>query len=213
MAQEVTNLLLIMASDTTLTQMTFYSYTLGHIGVSLLLFTHHTCMQEPVIESSGMKDSKIIWAMHESGTEYLKMERIQSGGGASGHEIHRNSPVTVISDSDSDSGLIQTLVSSRKRLYVPTPPDVSDSDSNPPRSKYHCPHKKFPELKDEIQSRLQENFNSNKPLTHFERCLLVWCKSNCSRPLMLPCCRSAICCHGCMTRWLETSWGSPDWEL
>jgi hypothetical protein len=106
-----------------------------------------------------------------SETEYLKRERIRSGEGPSGYGIHRNSPVTVISDSDSDSGLIQTLVSSRKRLYVSTPPDVSDSDSNPPRSKYHCPHPKitrmFSKLKDEIQSihsRLQENSNSNKTL-------------------------------------------------
>lgn len=66
----------------------------------------------------------------------------------------------VASDSDSDS----PFAPSRKRSHVPTPPDFSDSDSSPPRSKTYCPHpavsKMFLDLKEGIQSinsKLQES--------------------------------------------------------
>ena len=158
------------------------------------------------------KGSKIIRAISE--TEYLKRERMRNGEGPSG--IPRNSPVTVVSDSDSDSGLVHPFVSSRKRSYVPTPPELSDSDSNPPRPKSYGPHPKiakmFSELKDQIQSindKVDENSNSNKTLASLREmftCLI--CRSvveETSRPVMLPCYRSAICCYDCMSRWLETS--------
>lgn len=158
------------------------------------------------------KSSKIIRAISE--TEYLKRERMRSGEGPSG--ISRNSPVTVVSDSDSDSGLVRPLVSGRRRSYVPAPPELSDSDSNPPHPKSYCPHSKitkmFSELKDQIKSiddKVQESSNSNKTLASLREmftCLI--CRSiveESSRPVMLPCCRSAICCHDCISRWLETS--------
>ena len=55
-------------------------------------------------------------------------------------------PFNVVSDSDSDSGLVRPFVSSRKRSYVPTPPDLSDSDSNPPRPKSYGPHPKIAKI-------------------------------------------------------------------
>lgn len=156
------------------------------------------------------KGSKIIRALSEA--EYLKRERKRNGEDLcpSGLGITRNSPLTINSDSDSDTNLAR-----RKRpYYVPTPPDLTDSDSSLPPSKINCSHSKcmkmFLELKEDI-SCIKEKLNSdNKNVLNILKgvftCLI--CKSiatETNRPIMLPCCRNATCCYTCIERWLENS--------
>ena len=119
--------------------------------------------------SKFWRGSKIVRAITEA--EFLKRERLRGGDtgvGSSGLEasLHgaRNSPLTIISDSDSDSPLVP-LVRRRKRPYVPPAPDISDSDSSQPHAKVNCPNlkvaKMFMEIKDvqAIKSKLSEGEN------------------------------------------------------
>ena len=113
-----------------------------------------------VTGSKFWRGSKIIRAITEA--EFVKRERLRGGDtgvGSSGVQasLHgsRNSPLTLISDSDSDSPLVP-LIRRRKRPHVPPPPELSDSDSSQPRSKKNCPDlkvaKMFMEIKEDVQA-------------------------------------------------------------
>jgi hypothetical protein len=157
------------------------------------------------------KGSKIIKAISEG--DYFKKERIRNVDTAGTSGISRNSPLTLPSDSDSESGF--TLSRNRKRqFHVPTPPELSDSsDSSQPRSKPDIKIAKlFMELKEDIQSikskihKQEKNMNYLDTLKEMFTCLI--CKeiiSENSRPVVLPCCRNAVCCYSCVCRWLEDS--------
>ena len=109
------------------------------------------------IGSKFWRGSKIVRAITE--VDFLKRERLRGGGdagiGSSGIStlLHgtRSSPLTVVSDSDSDSPFVP-LVRCRKRPHVPPAPELSDSDSSQPGTKVHCPDlkvaKMFMEIKD-----------------------------------------------------------------
>ena len=142
---------------------------------------------------------------------------MRSGEGAS-----RSSPLTIVSDSDSDSAL-HLLTTRRKRPLVLTPPELSDSDDGRPHSKPDPKvAKMFKELKEELQhikdmkddveeikSTVRE---SNKIATLREMFTCLICKevaTEDNRPTMLPCCRSAVCCYECINRWLGHSHFCP----
>ena len=121
--------------------------------------------------------------------------------------------MTVVSDSDSDSPIVP-LIRRQKRPYVPPAPELSDSDSSQPRNKMICTDlkvaKMFMEIKEDVQtikSKLSES--ENKFLVMIRdifTCLI--CKevmTETSGTLMFPCCRNALCCRECLSRWLADS--------
>ena len=185
------------------------SLAVAHIIREIILCT---------VGSKFWRGSKIIRAITEA--EFIKRERLRgndAGAGSSGTQAippgTRNSPLTLISDSDSDSPLVP-LVRNRKRPYVPPAPELSDSDSSQPQSKKSYPGVKianmFMEIKEDVQaikSKLSDG--ENKLLVTIRdifTCLI--CKermSESSGTMMLPCCRNALCCHSCLARWLGDS--------
>lgn len=125
--------------------------------------------------------------------------------------ISRNSPLMLLSDSDSDSGGFVLPRNRKRQFHVPTPPELSDSDSSEPHSKPDLKVAKlFMELKEDMQSiktniqKQERNKNYLGTLKEIFTCLI--CKevtTENSRPTVLPCCRNAVCCHSCVSRWLE----------
>ena len=171
------------------------------------------------IGSKFWRGSKIVRAITE--VDFLKRERLRGGGdagiGSSGIQTSlygtRSSPLTVVSDSDSDS-LFVPLMRRRKRPHVPPAPELSDSDSSQPRTKLHCPDlkvaKMFMEIKEDVQaikSKLSKSENKFLVMIRdiFTCLIFKEVMTETSGTVMLPCCRNALCCRDCLSRWLADS--------
>lgn len=157
--------------------------------------------------------SKIIKALSLS--DYSKLERYRSGEGPSSSSKRNTSSPVLLSDSDSSQGsLIRSFLRKRKRHHVPTPPELSDTESlqNFPRKEFRATtdvKKVLDEIKgdlDKWRNECQMKKINQSGLENVFTCLICQEVATIDKETVMPtCCRSVLYCKECIAQWLQSS--------